>query len=67
MTVHLKIIVQPSEDGGFTAFVSTIPSCSGEGDTREEAIARVRDAVTAAVGASAIEAARLRQMGIFLN
>jgi predicted RNase H-like HicB family nuclease len=43
--MRLKIILEPSEDGGFTAFVPALPGCISEGDTREEALANIREAI----------------------
>lgn len=41
----LKVILQPSEDGGFTAIVPALPGCISEGDTREEALRNIREAI----------------------
>lgn len=41
----LKVILEPSEDGGFTAIVPSLPGCISEGDTREEALANIRQAI----------------------
>jgi predicted RNase H-like HicB family nuclease len=43
--VNLKIILEPSDDGGYTASVPTLPGCISEGDTREEALANIREAI----------------------
>ena len=43
--MKLKIVLQPSEDGGFTAFVPSLPGCLSEGETREEALANIREAI----------------------
>ncbi|MBE7558378.1 type II toxin-antitoxin system HicB family antitoxin [bacterium] len=40
-----KVILKPSEDGGFTVFVPALPGCLSEGDTREEALANIREAI----------------------
>jgi predicted RNase H-like HicB family nuclease len=41
----LKIVLEPSEDGGFAAFVPSLPGCLSEGGTREEALANIREAI----------------------
>ena len=41
----LKVILEPSEDGGYTALVPSLPGCISEGDTREEALANIREAI----------------------
>ena len=40
-----KIILEPSEDGGYTALVPALPGCISEGDTVEEALANIREAI----------------------
>jgi len=37
-TMKLKIILEPSEEGGYTAFLPSLPGCISEGDTKEEAL-----------------------------
>lgn len=43
--MRLKIVLEPSEEGGFTAYVPALPGCISEGDTTEEALANLREAV----------------------
>ncbi|NCD42623.1 MAG: type II toxin-antitoxin system HicB family antitoxin [Bacteroidia bacterium] len=43
--MNLKIVLEPSNDGGFTVFVPALPGCISEGDTREEAIENIREAI----------------------
>lgn len=43
----------PAEDGGgFAAFVPDLPGCMSDGDTPEEALTHVRDAITAWIDAA---------------
>ncbi len=44
-TMKLKIILEPSDEGGFTAIVPSLPGCISEGDTREETLLNVREAI----------------------
>jgi predicted RNase H-like HicB family nuclease len=39
--MRLKIVLEPSEEGGFTVYVPSLPGCISEGETREEAPAVV--------------------------
>ena len=41
----LRIVLEPSEEGGFTVTVPALPGCISEGDTREEALANIREAI----------------------
>ena len=43
--MKLKVILEPSEEGGFTAFVPSLPGCISEGDTEEEALANIKEAI----------------------
>ena len=43
--MKLKIVLKPSEEGGYTAYVPSLPGCISEGDTANEAMANVREAV----------------------
>lgn len=43
--MKLKIILEPSEEGGYTAIVPSLPGCISEGDTREEALANIKEAI----------------------
>ena len=44
--MQLKIVFEPSEEGGYTVFVPALPGCISEGETREEARANIREAIT---------------------
>ncbi len=43
--MKLKIILEKSDEGGYTVFVPSLPGCISEGDTEEEAIKNIREAV----------------------
>jgi predicted RNase H-like HicB family nuclease len=43
--MNLKVILEPSDEGGFTAIVPALPGCISEGDTRDEALANIREAI----------------------
>ncbi len=43
--MNLKIILEPSDEGGFTAVVPSLPGCISEGDTREAALENIREAI----------------------
>jgi predicted RNase H-like HicB family nuclease len=43
--MKLKIILEPSDEGGFTVFVPALPGCISEGDTREQALRNIREAI----------------------
>lgn len=43
--MKLRVILQPSDEGGYTAIVPALPGCVTEGDGREEALANIREAI----------------------
>ena len=43
--MKLKVVLEPSDDGGFTAHVPSLPGCISEGDTRDETLANIREAI----------------------
>ncbi len=43
--MKLKIVLEPSEDGGYTVYVPSLPGCISEGDTVEEAIQNIKEAI----------------------
>jgi predicted RNase H-like HicB family nuclease len=43
--MKLKVILEPSEEGGYTAIVPSLPGCISEGDTKEETLKNIREAI----------------------
>jgi predicted RNase H-like HicB family nuclease len=43
--MKLEVVLEPSDDGGYTAYVPSLPGCISEGETIEEAAANVREAI----------------------
>lgn len=43
--MKLQVLLEPSEEGGYTAYVPSLPGCISEGDTREQAIANIKEAI----------------------
>ena len=40
-----EVILEPSDEGGFTVYVPALPGCISEGDTEEEALENIKDAI----------------------
>ena len=38
-------MLQPSDEGGYTVYVPSLPGCVSEGDTRDEAMQNIREAI----------------------
>ena len=43
--MKLKVVLEPSEEGGYTAYVPSLPGCISEGDSADEAMANIRQAI----------------------
>jgi predicted RNase H-like HicB family nuclease len=43
--MKLKVVIEESDEGGFTVYVPSLPGCISEGDTEEEALANIREAI----------------------
>ena len=41
----LRVVLDPSEEGGYTVYVPSLPGCVSEGDTEEEALVNIREAI----------------------
>jgi predicted RNase H-like HicB family nuclease len=44
-TSFYKIVFEPQEEGGFTAYVPKLPGCVSEGDTYEETYENIKEAL----------------------
>ncbi|MBN8583452.1 MAG: type II toxin-antitoxin system HicB family antitoxin [Ignavibacteria bacterium] len=43
--MKLKIVLEPSDDGGYTVYVPSLPGCISEGENKEEAEANIIEAI----------------------
>jgi len=43
--MKLRVVLEPSDEGGYTATVAALPGCISEGESREEAIANIEEAI----------------------
>ena len=43
--MRLKVVFEPSDEGGYTVFVPSLPGCISEGNTLEEARESIREAI----------------------
>ncbi len=42
--MKLQVILEPSEEGGYTAYIPSLPGCISEGQTEAEALANIKEA-----------------------
>lgn len=40
-----RVILEPNESGGYTVTVPLLPGCISEGDTKEEALTNIKEAI----------------------
>jgi len=45
MNMRFKVVLEAAEEGGYTVFVPSLPGCISEGDTKEEALNNIREAI----------------------
>jgi predicted RNase H-like HicB family nuclease len=43
--MKLKVVLESAEEGGFTVYVPSLPGCVSEGETEEEALKNIREAI----------------------
>lgn len=44
--MKLQVVLEPSDEGGYTAIVPALPGCISEGDTRDEALKNIEEAIS---------------------
>ena len=54
--MKISVIVHKAEEGGFWAEVPAIPGCATQGETMDELLANVREAVEGCLSVTAAEA-----------
>jgi predicted RNase H-like HicB family nuclease len=40
-----KVVLEPQDEGGYTVYVPSLPGCVSQGETTEEAMANIREAI----------------------
>lgn len=43
--MKLRVILEPSDDGGYTVIVPALPGCISEGDSVDEALGNISEAI----------------------
>ena len=43
--MKLQVILEPSDEGGYTVSVPALPGCISEGDNIDEALANIKEAI----------------------
>jgi predicted RNase H-like HicB family nuclease len=40
-----RVILEPQEEGGYTIYVPALPGCVSQGETRDEALNNIKEAI----------------------
>jgi predicted RNase H-like HicB family nuclease len=43
--MRFKVVLEPSDESGFTVYVPVLPGCISEGETKEDALKNIREAI----------------------
>ena len=43
--MEITIVLEPQKEGGFTVFAPSLPGCISQGETKEEAIKNIKEAI----------------------
>lgn len=43
--MKLTVILEPQEGGGYTVYVPSLPGCISQGETKDEALKNIKEAV----------------------
>lgn len=43
--MKFKVVLEPAEDGGYVVYVPSLPGCISEGDSKEEALKNIKEAI----------------------
>lgn len=43
--MNLRVVLEKSPEGGYTAWIPALPGCISEGNTKKDALSNIREAV----------------------
>lgn len=43
--MNIKVVLEPSDEGGYTVYVPSLSGCISEGETIEEALENIQEAI----------------------
>ncbi|HOW55044.1 MAG TPA: type II toxin-antitoxin system HicB family antitoxin [Syntrophorhabdaceae bacterium] len=43
--MRITVVLEPSEEGGYTAIAPSLPGCISEGNNKEEALKNIKEAI----------------------
>ena len=61
--MKIKVVLEPSEEGGYTAYVPSLPGCISEGEDVQATLANISEAVALYLEPTAGDRDRPRRIG----
>ncbi|MBI2137076.1 type II toxin-antitoxin system HicB family antitoxin [Candidatus Woesearchaeota archaeon] len=43
--MEIKVVLEKQEEGGYTVYVPSLPGCISQGETREDALKNIKEAI----------------------
>jgi predicted RNase H-like HicB family nuclease len=43
--MKVKVVLEPSDEGGYTVYAPSLPGCISEGDTKEQALKNIKETI----------------------
>ncbi len=43
--MRIKVVLESSDEGGYTVYVPSLPGCISEGETLEDVVTNIREAI----------------------
>ena len=43
--MRIKVLLEASDEGGYTVYVPSLPGCISEGETAEDALTNIKEAI----------------------
>ena len=43
--MNLMVVLEPSEEGGYTVYAPSLPGCISEGNNKEDALKNIKEAI----------------------
>lgn len=45
LAMKLTVVLEPQPEGGYTVYVPSLPGCISQGDTKQEAVRNIKEAI----------------------
>lgn len=62
--MKLTVVLEEQEEGGYTVYVPSLPGCISQGETKEEALKNIKEAIELYLETDDIELTRYKRVEI---